>query len=62
MLSLVIAILIGGLIVWAVYAFAPIPRGFKVAVYVVVVVCLIVYVADRMGVRFRDTPVPQIRN
>lgn len=62
MIELVITIAIVGLIVWAVTTFIPMPAGFKTAIYVVALVCVIVYLLRSFGLwSGGDVPVPQLR-
>lgn len=64
MISLIIYIAILGLIVWLVTAYIPMPEGFKRAIYIIAVICVIFILLDAVGLlplRVYDPPVPQLR-
>jgi hypothetical protein len=61
MFSVVLALALGGLICWATKKYAPFANGWKIAIYVAVVICVTVFVLDQFGVHLHDVPVPQIR-
>lgn len=48
-ITLIIVIALMGLIVWAVTYFIPMPEKFKVAIYVVAGVCLLLYLLSFFG-------------
>lgn len=49
LLTLVIAIALAGLIVWAITTLIPMPAPFQRAIYVVSVVILVVFVLQSLG-------------
>lgn len=55
MISLIITIAIVGLIVYLVETYVPMPQPFKIAIRVVVILCLILYLVQLFGL---DLPVP----
>lgn len=56
MIVLIVWILILGLIVGAVYRWAPIPQGFKVLVYIVCAILAISLVLNFFGINIGDLP------
>lgn len=60
MISLILLIAIAGLIVWAVTTFIPMPQPFKLAIYAVAGLCLLLYLLNVFGVGF-DLPLPHRR-
>lgn len=56
MISLIVAIALAGLLVWAVTNFIPMPPAFKTAIVVIATVCLLFYILRVFGVR-ADLPV-----
>lgn len=62
MISLIITIAVLGLIVWAITTYVPMPNGFKQAIYVIAVICLVIFVLNAFGIwHIQDAPVPQLR-
>ena len=62
MIELIVTIAILGLIVWAIVTFIPMPVGFKNVIYVVAIVCLVVFLLRAFGLwHGGDIPVPQLR-
>lgn len=62
MIGLIITIALLGLIVWAVTTYIPMPPPFKTAIYVIAVICLILYVLSAFGLLggVHDVGVPHI--
>lgn len=60
MLALLLTIAITGLVVWAITTFIPMPDKFKLAIYAVAGVCLLLYPLSVFGVL--DIPVPSFRH
>lgn len=62
MISLIVAIAVVGLIVWALTTYVPMPPAFKTAIVVIAVVCLVLFVLQAFGllVGVHDVPVPQL--
>ncbi len=54
-------VILGGLVVWAVYTYLPIPNGFKILIYCIVIFCLVIYILDALGVLVNDPQVPHIQ-
>lgn len=47
--ELLIMIAVAGLLVWALTTLMPMPAAFKNAIYVIAVVCLVLYVLQTFG-------------
>ena len=64
MISLIVTLAIVGLIVWLVTAYIPMPEVFKKVIYVVAVVCVLLFVLRAFGILhstpIHDVPVPQL--
>jgi len=58
--TLIIWIVIIGLIVGAVYRWAPIPAGFKTLVYIVCVIWLVLLILQVFGVSLSMPPSPHV--
>lgn len=57
MITLIITIAVAGLLVWAVTQI-PMPPPFRTAIYVIAVVCLVLYMLRFFGVH-HDIPLPR---
>ena len=66
MLTLIIVVAVIGLLVWVVTKYIPMAEGFKKAIYIIAIVCTVIYVLSAFGVigdrgSFHDVPVPVLR-
>lgn len=59
LISLVLVLAIVGFIVWLIVAYIPMPPPFKIVIYVIVAVVLLLFLMRVLGVA--DIPVPRIR-
>lgn len=59
MIALILAIAIAGFLVWLITTYIPMPQPFKVAIIVIVVICIVLYVISAFGIM--DVPVPRLR-
>ena len=57
MIGLVLTLALVGLIVWAITTYIPMPPMFKTVIYVIVAICLILYLMQVFGIG--DLPVPR---
>lgn len=55
LISLLIVIAVFGLITWAITTLIPMPPQFRTAIYVISVVCLVLYVLQAFGL-FHGVP------
>jgi hypothetical protein len=49
LLGLIIAIAVIGLLVWAIITYIPMPTGFKKAIVILAVVCIIIFILVALG-------------
>jgi hypothetical protein len=49
MIELIIVIALAGLVVWGITTLIPMPAPFQKAIYVIAVVCLVIYVLSFFG-------------
>ncbi len=64
MIELIVTIAILGLIVWAITTLIPMPENFKKAIYIIALVCLLIFVLRAFGIVgpvVHDISVPQLR-
>ncbi len=59
MIGLILTLALVGLIVWLITTYIPMPAPFKTIIYVIVAVCLILYLMSVFGIV--DVPVPRLR-
>jgi predicted membrane channel-forming protein YqfA (hemolysin III family) len=59
MISLILTLAIIGFIVWAIQNWIPMPQPFKVGIYVIVAVCVILYLMRVFNIA--DIPLPSAR-
>lgn len=62
MISLIVTVAIVGLIVWAIVTYIPMPPGFKNAIIVIAVICVLLFVLQAFGLLngVKDVPVPRL--
>lgn len=58
MISLILVLVIVGCLVYLVESMIPMPAPFKIAIRVIVLVCLVLYVVQAFGL---DVAVPRLR-
>lgn len=58
MISLILVLAVIGVIVWLVESYVPMPQPFKIAIRVIVLVCVVLYLVQLFGF---DMPVPRVR-
>ena len=58
MITLIFAIALAGLLVWAITTYIPMPPIFKTTIYVIASVCLLFYCLHAFGVWGHDIPLP----
>lgn len=64
MIELVVTLAIIGFILWAIETLIPMDARIKQAIYVVVIICVAVYLLQVFGIMGKhtaDIPVPQLR-
>lgn len=62
LLGLVVAIALIGLITWAITTFIPMPPGFKRTIYVVAIICVVLFILTAMGLwdQAKEIKVPRL--
>jgi len=58
MISLIFTLALAGLIVYLIVTYIPMPSIFKTVIYVIVAICLIVYLMRVLGIG--DVPIPKL--
>ncbi len=62
MITLIVQLAIIGLIVWAITTFIPMDARIKKVIYVVAVVCVVVFLLRAFGLwPVADVPIPKLR-
>jgi hypothetical protein len=49
LLGLIIAIAVIGLLVWAITTYIPMPPGFKKAIFVLAIICIVIFILVALG-------------
>lgn len=59
MIQLILTLALVGLIVYLIVCYVPMPEPIKIAIYVIVAICVIFYLMQVFGIG--DLPVPRVR-
>ena len=59
MITLILVIALAGFLVYLITTYIPMPEPFKLVIYVVVAIALVLYLLNAFGIA--DIPVPQVR-
>ncbi len=62
MIALIVTIALVGLIVWLITTYIPMPPGYKRAIQIIALVCVILFVLKAFGLfeHAHDIPVPKL--
>ena len=62
MISLVLTLILIGVLLWLMETYIPMDARIKQLVYIVVIICVVVWLLSVFGVLTYDVPVPRLRH
>lgn len=60
MIALIITIAVVGLLVWLICTYIPMSPGYKRAIQIIAIVCIVIYLLKVLGLFDHDIPVPRL--
>ncbi len=61
MISLIVTLAVVGFLVWIITTYIPMNEGFKKAIVVVAIICVILYLLQAFGIRSHDIGIPRLQ-